>query len=142
MYGHMEYVTLGGKEYPIKCDIDVLIEIQEQFDGLNNFEMLLGGFKIVKNPDGSAILDKDGMPTLEVTEPSVRAVRGALPNMLKEAALLLKDTDPIDLSETDDAIKNVQFNLVRTAAAMHREFSRCFERKNVSSAGSREENQE
>ncbi len=142
MYGHMEYVTLGGKEYPIKCDIDVLIEIQEQFDGLNNFEMLLGGFKIVKNPDGSTMLDKDGMPTLKVTEPSVRAVRGALPNMLKEAALLLKDTDPIDLSETDDAIKNVQFNLVRTAAAMHREFSRCFERKNVSSAGSREENQE
>lgn len=142
MYEHMEIVTLGGKEYPIKCDIDVLIEIQEQFDGLNAFEMLLGGFRTVNHPDGSVMLDDKGVPILERTEPSLRAIREALPYMLKEAALTLKDIKPIDLSEADEAIKNARFDMIDTAKAMYHEFNKCFERKNVSSAGSQEEKQE
>lgn len=142
MYEHLETVMLGGKEYPIKCDIDVLIEIQEQFDGLNAFEMLICGFKTVNHADGSIVLDDKGMPLLERTEPSVRAIRTALPYMLQEAAAALKDINPIDLSETAEAIKNVQFDMIKTARAMYQEFNKCFERKNVSSAVSQEEKQE
>ena len=46
MFEHSEMVILAGKEYPIKCDINVLIEIQEQFDTVSNFEMLIAGVKI------------------------------------------------------------------------------------------------
>ncbi len=142
MHEHMETVTLDGKEYPIKCDIDVLIEIQEQFDSLNAFEMLIGGFRTVKRADGSTELDDKGMPMLEMTEPSVRAIRTALPYMLQEAAAALKDVNPVDLAETAEAIKNMRFNMLKVARAMYHEFSKCFERKNVSSAGSQEEKQE
>lgn len=138
MYGNMGTVTLGGKKYPVKCDINVLIEIQEQFDGLNNFEMLLTGFRLVKDPDGSAAMDGDGKPLFEVKEPSLRAIRVVLPHMLREAAAALKDTDPVDLSEAYGAIEAVQFDLIDTANTLHNEFSRCFERKNVPSAGNRE----
>mgnify|MGYP006865367452 CR=1 FL=1 len=142
MYEHMETVMLGGKEYPIKCDIDVLIKIQEQFDGLNAFEMLIGGFKTVKRADGSTVLDDKGIPLLERAEPSVRAIRTVLPYMLQEAAVTLKDITPVDLSETDEAIKNMHFDMMKVARAMYHEFNKCFERKNVSSAGSQEEKQE
>lgn len=141
MLDHMETVTLGGKEYPIKCDIDVLIEIQEKFDGLNDFEMLVCGFRVVRAPDGSVVMDGKGAPRLEITEPSLRAIRGALPYMLREAAVALKETDPVDLSGADEAIRKVQFDLTDVSKAMHREFSKCFERKNGSSVRSREPKQ-
>ena len=46
MFEHTEKVVLAGKEYPIRCDINVLAEIQEQFDTISNFEMLLTGAKM------------------------------------------------------------------------------------------------
>ena len=142
MFEHMETVMLDGKDYSIKCDIDVLIEIQEQFDGLNAFEMLIGGFRAIKRADGSTELDDKGMPLLERTEPSVRAIRTVLPYMLQEAAIVLKDIKQVDLSKTDEAIKNMRFDMIKVASAIYREFNKCFERKNVSSAGSQEEKRE
>ena len=56
MIEHNEIVKLADKEYPIRCDINVLIEIQEQFGNLTEFEMQIAGIKIVKNTDGSIIL--------------------------------------------------------------------------------------
>ncbi len=140
MYEHMESVTLGGKEYPIKCDINVLIEIQEQYDKLLTFEMLLIGQRMAVNSDGSIKMDENEKPIIETTEPSLRAIRTMLPCMLREAAESQKDTAPIDLSEADEAVKNARFDLYNTALSMYRELGKCLERKNVSSAESQEEN--
>ena len=84
MFEHSETVILDGKEYPIRCDINVLVEIQEQYGNLNEFEMRIAGLRITKNPDGSVITDKDNKVVFERTEPSIKAIRDALTYMLKK----------------------------------------------------------
>lgn len=124
MFEHTEKVVLAGKEYPIRCDINVLAEIQDQFDTIPNFEMLLTGVKIRKDKDGNALLDHDNKILFDRCDPSVRAIAAILPCMLREAC-------GGDLSEALDAVMNARFDLYETALQMHKELDKCFERKNV-----------
>ena len=128
MFEHMESVRLAEKEYPIKCDINVLIEIQEQFQTLNNFEMQITGVEIVKDENGSAVMNNEGKMLFKRVEPSIKAISKILPCMLKEAA---DAGENIDLKEALSAIQNAQFELYETACKIHTEYSKCFERKNV-----------
>lgn len=73
MFEHTEKVVLAGKEYPIRCDINVLAEIQDQFDTIPNFEMLLTGVKIRKDKDGNALLDHDNKILFDRCDPSGRS---------------------------------------------------------------------
>lgn len=125
MFEHTEKVVLAGKEYPIRCDINVLAEIQEQFDTISNFEMLLTGVKIRKDKEGNALLDHENKIMFDRCDPSVRAIAAILPCMLKEAC------GSNDLNEALDAVKNAKFGLYETALQMHKELDKCFERKNV-----------
>ncbi|MEZ3446196.1 MAG: hypothetical protein K1W30_13875 [Lachnospiraceae bacterium] len=125
MFEHAEKVVLAGKEYPIRCDINVLAEIQDQFDTIPNFEMLLTGVKIRKDKDGNALLDHDNKILFDRCDPSVRAIAAILPCMLREAC------GGGDLSEALDAVANARFDLYGTALQMHKELDKCFERKNV-----------
>ncbi|MBO5032169.1 MAG: hypothetical protein J6D08_09835 [Lachnospiraceae bacterium] len=133
MFEHTETIKLAGREYPIRCDINVLIEIQEQFGSLNEFEMLIAGIRAAKNPDGTTAVDENKRIIFERAEPSLKAIREILPCMLKEAA------EKDDLTEAFDAVKNVKFDLYETAVKIHAEFSKCFERKNVQSAKGQKE---
>lgn len=130
MFEHTETVTLADKEYPIRCDINVLVEIQEQFDNLSEFEMRIAGLRVAKKPDGSVIKDKNKKIVFERIQPSLRAIRDVLPYMLKEAA------HGKDITEALEAVKNAKFDLYDTAVKMHTEYSKCFERKNAQSARS------
>lgn len=125
MFEHTEKVVLAGKEYPIRCDINVLAEIQEEFDTISNFEMLLAGMKVRKDKDGNALLDHDGRIMFDRCDPSVRAIAVILPCMLKEAC------GGDDIGEALGAVKNARFDLYDTALQMYKELEKCFERKNV-----------
>lgn len=123
MIEHNEIVKLADKEYHIRCDINVLIEIQEQFGNLTEFEMQIAGIRIAKNSDGSVIFDEDNHVVYERREPSLRAIRDALPHMLREAA-------QGDITEALEAVQNAKFDLYDIALKIHKEYSKCFERKN------------
>lgn len=125
MYEHSEIVVLAGKEYPIRCNINVLAEIQEQFGTISNFTMLIAGVKVSKDENGNAIMDEDNKIVFERCDPSVRAIAAILPCMLAEAS---KDAE---LKEAIDAVNNARFELYGTAVQMHKELDKCFERKNV-----------
>lgn len=128
MYEHSEIVVLAGKKYPIRCDINVLAEIQEQFGTVSNFEMLLAGVRVAKDENGDVMLDDKKKIIFERCDPSIRAVAAILPCMLIEAS------GNTALEEALDAVKNAKFELYGTVAQMHKELDKCFERKNVSSA--------
>ncbi len=128
MFEHTEKVILAGKEYPIRCDINVLAEVQERFETVSNFGMLLAGVKVAKDKNGDAILDSDGKVQFERCDPSIRAIAAILPCMLTEAS------SGNELEEALDAVKNARFDLYEIAVQMHKELDKCFERKNVSSA--------
>ena len=132
MFEHSETVILDGKEYPIRCDINVLVEIQEQYGNLNEFEMRIAGLRITKNHDGSVITDKDNKVVFERTEPSIKAIRDSLPYMLKEAA----EGKVTEIVEALEAVKYAKFDLYDTALKIHTEYAKCFERKNAQSARS------
>jgi len=133
MFEHTETVRLAGKEYPIRCDINVLIEIQEKFDTVSNFEMLITGVKIVKDEKGTAILDKKGKVLFKRCDPSLRAIAEILPCMLSEAC------KGQELDRALAAVKEARFDLYDTAVQMYKELSKCFERKNVSSVRRKQE---
>lgn len=128
----IETVILAGKEYPVRCDINVLIEVQEHFDSFSEFEALIAGIKICKDADGNLLYDADGKIKFERTEPSLRAIKTILPCMIKEGAITSEIH--IDLAEVVTAINNFSFNMYDVAVKMHNEYTKCFERKNVSSA--------
>lgn len=136
MTGQMKTVTLAGKEYPIRCNINVLMEIQEQFDTIPNFEMMITGVKLVQDADGNAVQDADGKLMFKRCDPSLRAVAAILPCMLAEAA---GSSRKRELDEALDAIQYAKFDLYDTAFRMNKELSKCFERKNALSAKGTEE---
>jgi len=130
MFEHTEMVRLAGKEYPIRCDINVLIEIQEKFNTVSNFEMLIAGVKIAKDENGDILTDESGKILFERHDPSLRAIAEILPCMLLEAS---GDRKKQEVERALDAVKNAKFDLYSTAVQMSKELSKCFERKNVSS---------
>lgn len=131
MFEHTETVILAGKKYSIRCNINVLIEIQEQFNTVSNFEMLITGVKIAKDENGDVMSDPDGKIMFERCDPSLRAIAAILPCMIAEAG---GNSRRKELDEALDAIQNAKFDLYDTALQMSKELTKCFERKNVSSA--------
>ncbi|EOS49330.1 hypothetical protein C809_01926 [Lachnospiraceae bacterium MD335] len=131
MTGHMKTVTLAGKEYPIRCNINVLMEVQEQFDTVPNFEMMITGVKLAQDAAGNTITDADGNLIFKRCDPSLKAIAAILPCMLAEAA---GNSRKRELNEALDAIQNVEFDLYDTALRMGEELAKCFARKNASSA--------
>jgi hypothetical protein len=127
MYEHNEEVTLAGVTHPIRCNINVLIEIQDRYDTLENFEMKLTGIDIVKDRDGRVVRDDKGNAKFTRREPSLRAVRDILPFMLSEGGC-------DDYNTAVEAVRNMEFDRYQVAASMHKEYSKCFERKNQQSA--------
>lgn len=136
MFEHSEMVILAGKEYPIRCDINVLIEIQEQFETVSNFEMLMVGVKTVKDEDGNVITGEDGKILFQRCDPSLKAIAAILPCMLSEG---FGGRHKEELNEALDAVQNAKFDLYDTAMQMNKELSKCFERKNASSVRGIEE---
>ena len=124
MFEHSETVTLAGKEYSIRCDINVLIEIQDILGSLTDFEMKIAGLRTARKQDGTVMMNEKNEIIFDRVEPSLKTIRDFLPFMLQEAN---QDTD---LTEAMDAITNVRFNLYDVAVKMHNEYSKCFERKN------------
>lgn len=128
MFEHSEIVNLAGKEYPIRCDINVLAEIQEQFGTISDFEMLIAGVRIAKDENGDVMLDEDKKVLFERCDSSIKAIAAILPCMLTEAC------GGAGLDEALDAVRNARFELYGTALQMYKELGKCFERKNVLSA--------
>lgn len=126
MFEHTETVKLAGKEYRIRCDINVLIEIQEQFETISNFEMLIAGVKVATDENGAAVTDEDEKIVFERCDPSLKAIAVILPCMLKEGC-----GDSPELDGALDAVKNARFDMYETALQMHKELDKCFERKNA-----------
>ena len=116
-------VKIGNKTYPIKCNIEVLMEIQDEYDSISLFELDILGFKLAHNVDGSIKRDDEGKPILKKTEPKLSAIYKILPIMLKAGA-----KSDAEIPEISKDIIN--FDYIAVATAMHNEFERCFERKN------------
>jgi hypothetical protein len=134
MYEHNEEVILAGVAYPIRCNINVLIEIQDRYNTLDRFEAELTGIDVKRGADGRAVKDNDGKIQFIRRTPSLRAVRDILPFMLSEGIKGDSRLDSDDYEKALAAVNNVVFDRYKVVLAMHKEYSKCFERKNQQSA--------
>lgn len=124
MVEKLSYIELGEERFPIKCDLAVLEMIQEEYGTVNAFELKLAGWV------------KDEKKKLVKTEPSMKAIRFALPLMINEGI----DIENVGNTEKKEHVSDIDLkmicsdiNIFDVANKLHEEFIRCFETKNLKS---------
>ena len=135
MYEKMNTVTIGKKKIPIKCNLAVLMAIQEEYGTLKNFEQKLLGMIPVLDENGEPVYvtNSEGMETVKfkTTEPSLKAITFCLPKMINEGKMqTLKQGEEYDY-EYSDAFNEADFSIIDIAVELHTEYRRCFDRKKL-----------
>ncbi len=126
----MRMIELGGKEYPIYCDMAVLEAVQEEYGTVNEFEKKLIGIKGYKTQKVNG--EEKNVPIY--TDPSVKAIRIAAFHMINEAIDVENEerheqTPHVSMAEIKRAKQNAGM-MNRIMAVIHEEFMECFESKN------------
>ncbi len=127
----LKRITIGGKTYPVKMDLNVLEKIQEAYGSINEFERKIRGYEYSKDQDGKQMYDKQGNPIMNIVEPSIKAIKTVLPLIVNEgleieAAVMGKEFIPV---EGDVLIHECTIPYTLLAEIIYEEFKRCFETK-------------
>lgn len=124
-------IMLDGTEYPIKMDLNVLEYIQETYGSINKFEMDLIGLQYLIGEDGKILKDKEGKPCFKEKDPSIKAIKTALPFMINEGMEIeAEDTgSKIMPIKEKDIFRKCDIPYDDLAGIIHEEFKRCFKTK-------------
>lgn len=114
MLDTMTRITIGGTEYPIRCDILVLEKLQDYFGSLDEFETRTE-FKIETVREEKRL----------IKEPDIGAVLYSLFEMVLEG-LDMEGKDPIGYKAF---MRSCDVNPVALASIVRMEYSRCFTSK-------------
>lgn len=124
----LEKITVGDKAYPVKIDLNVLEIIQEEYGTINGFEKDILGVRYVKDEDGNQIYDEHKKPKIEILEPSVRAIKLALPAMINEGLSIEADETGSSFVPVTEAqvFRECTIDYEVLAGLIHKEFKKCF----------------
>lgn len=135
MFEKLNEIELQGKKYPIKCDLLVLEEIQNEFDSLDEFERgLVTVEKIEEEKDEieEALEEELGEEAQKVQYkakfPDMKKVSAALFLMVNEGEEITAELEgraPVKYTRKELARK-VGGSVIRVANQLHDEFYRCF----------------
>ena len=126
LYEDMNYISLSGEEHPIRCDLLVLEKIQDKFGDVSEFENKLIGFSPARNDDGTVKKDEEGRTFGTSGPPDIHALIFALQSFVEEGNRCLKKEG----KEGEDLLRAVDLSPKELSEALHKEFMRCFQRKN------------
>lgn len=126
LYEDMNYLTLSGEKFPIRCDLLVLEKIQDEFGDISEFENKLIGFFPSKNEDGTVKKDEEGRTIGMSGTPDIHALIFSLTSMTEEG-LRCQDKEP---EEREKLVRMVDIPPKELGTILHNEFTRCFRRKN------------
>lgn len=124
----LKKITLSGKSYPLKCDLNVLERLQEQFGTINEFERQILGIQYTKDESGNQIYTKDGSPQINITEPSIKSIKAALICMIEEGLEIEASTKGTHQKELDESelIASCDMSYELLAKILHDEYKKCF----------------
>lgn len=127
----LKHIMIGGKTYPIIMDLNVLEYIQTEYGSIKQFEMDILGYRYKKDKDGRQVYDSDGKPEIEITEPSVAAIKAALPSMINEGLSIEADRENRAWNAVSDneIFRECTIPFGILADMIHEEFARCFRTK-------------
>ena len=120
-------IELSGKEYPIKCSNYVLEKIQESYGKIGKWERDILGLVTVMDGDKPK-RDEKGKIVFMTTEPSVKAINAALPEMIREGMEIEADEKAEKALRLSDKqiIRLIDMDFEKLGEIIHTEFKRCF----------------
>lgn len=121
-------INLGGKKYPLLCDLNVLETLQDEFGTVSEFERKLLGVRYVKDSEGNLIYDEDGNARMELVEPSIKAIKIALVEMVNEGIAYEAYSQGRSWEMIDELDVMVMCTIPYSDLAniLHDEYKRCF----------------
>lgn len=131
MFDGLTYIELSGKRYPIKCDLIVLEKMQEEFGKIGEVENKLTGFVPEKEADGTSKRNKEGLLIGKYETPDLKVLNKTLCWMVKEG-IDIESGKGYEQNVLDEKtiIRSVDISPRELSDILHKEFSKCFERKN------------
>lgn len=132
MFDKLNYIELSGEMYPIKCDLCVLEKIQEEYHDLSEFENGIRGFIPNRDENGDIIINEEGMMVGSSVTPNIKMLNHALVWMVREGIEIEREENGKEWPDFTDKelIRKANLSPKELGAVLHREFNRCFERKN------------
>lgn len=127
----LKRILIAGKTYPYKIDLNVLEAIQEGYGSISQFERDLLGYRFKKDDKGNQVYDKEGEPLMYKVEPSIRAVRAALPAAVNEGLAIEAEASGMGFTPVSEEyiMQNCTISFELLSHMLHDEFKRCFETK-------------
>ena len=124
-------IMIGEKTYPFKIDLNVLEMVQEKYGSVKAFERELLGWRYRKDEEGIQMYTTDGIPLIDIVEPSVAAVKMILPAAVMEGMQIEADEHnrPMEDITEDYIIHNCNVAYMELCVMLQEEFSRCFAAK-------------
>lgn len=131
MFEKMNYITLSGVKIPIKCDMIVLEKIQDEYGDITEFEDKLTGFEAKRGEDGEKVRNEEGFVVGRYGWPDIKALNNALVWMAEEGTEIERESGKtVPEIEEKKLLRMVDVGPFELKNILHKEFSRCFERKN------------
>lgn len=124
-------IMIGEKTYPFKIDLNVLEMVQEKYGSVKAFERELLGWRYRKDEEGIQMYTTEGIPLIDIVEPSVAAVKMILPAAVMEGMQIEADEHnrPMEDITEDYIIHNCNVAYMELCVMLQEEFSRCFAAK-------------
>lgn len=124
----LKRIMIAKKTYPMKCDLNVLEALQEEFGSVNEFERLLLGIRMKKDEEGRQLYTKDGEPQIYIVEPSIKAIKAALPLMINEGLAIeaAEKGGVAERVEDLDVIAGCDISFELLSRMIHEEYKKCF----------------
>lgn len=124
-------IMIGEKTYPFKIDLNVLEMVQEKYGSVKAFERELLGWRYRKDEEGIQMYTNDGIPMIDIVEPSVAAVKMILPAAVMEGMQIEADEHnrPMEDITEDYIIHNCNVAYMELCVMLQEEFGRCFSAK-------------
>ena len=119
-------INLSGTEFPIKCSLLVLEQIQDKYGDYKAFEDKIFRFTPDLDEKGEMIPMGEGMVRGKFGDPEVSALKDGLYMMVAEGMAIRHE--PFDLTP-DDLIRLADMPPSELGNLLHEEFMRAFERK-------------
>lgn len=132
MFEELKKITLSGEEYPIKCDLVALENIQEEFGSISEFEEKLMPWTPKLDENGKEVKAKNGNTVYMGRIPDIKAVNTALYYMAREGEEIAAEREkrkPRPMSR-EKLVRKVDLAPVDLADQLHKEFMRCMNVKN------------
>jgi len=125
---NLQKIQIGGRTYPVKMDLCVLEQIQENYQSISQWERDILGIGYVLDAQGSVVLGDDGRPMGCLKEPSIKAIRAALQPMINEGLEIEAEQEgkpwtPVTKEFID---RECTTDYIFLADMIHEEFGRCF----------------